>query len=122
MTISKSQNINETRADWAQDAVEAYAVEHRNDTREEALRDLMCNLLHLAERFGFDVNELQAASLGAYSDERVIDGFPVERDVESGRAMLRCPSCDEPFTETGPASPSLADSEARCVDCFTEDL
>lgn len=88
IVLAVEPNANENRADWAQAAVEAYADEHGNATREEALRDLMVNLLHLTERFGFDVKDAQASAFNVYTDERSFDGSPVVVDRETGEERL----------------------------------
>lgn len=78
---------NSTRADWASTALDAYAAETRNDPREqtvellgpddregkenaeEVMSDLLCDLHHLADRFGIEWEALLGRGAMHYRDE-----------------------------------------------------
>lgn len=72
---------NDDRADWAQAAVDAFQCVCRTDD-DYAIKDLVCNLLHLARRNGedpqgiingalmhFEAEEQEACELEEVSDE-----------------------------------------------------
>ena len=53
--------LNEQRADWARDAIERF-VDRTGTDKEDALCDLLCDLLHYADQYGYDfANELRRA-------------------------------------------------------------
>jgi len=88
---------NEDRADLAEAAVETFAEAARNDTREEALRDLLVNMLHLCDRYGVSQDEVLEAAQGVY-DEEVADedGVTAEGDFARGNELLKHPKPDAP--------------------------
>jgi len=61
---------NEPRADWAMTAVLAFLGECGTDP-EDAIGDLVCNLGHLADRFGIDGAAQIERGLRAYRVEHV---------------------------------------------------
>lgn len=78
-----SEPTNEDRADWATVAMDAFAKVTfngqtftqmmREDGAEgegpDALRDLVCDLFHLAQRIGLDPETVAAGALANYRDE-----------------------------------------------------
>jgi len=64
---------NYDRADWAETAVECFEDATGTD-REDALCDLLCNLMHFADREGFDFNAELARARMHYGYEVKEDG------------------------------------------------
>lgn len=70
--------MNFMRSAWAQTALESFAEETKQDVKikeekEEAIGDLICDLLHLASHSGMDAGEIHAKSLRTYEGEVVDD-------------------------------------------------
>lgn len=88
---------NEDRADLAEAAVETFAEAARNDTREEALRDLLVDMLHLCDRYGVSQDEVLESALGVYSEEVTDeDGDTAAKDLERANELLKHPEPDAP--------------------------
>jgi hypothetical protein len=77
--LTGAEISNADRADWAAYAVTAYAQQTRNSVAEhtitsdeharELIGDLICDLLHLGERWGLDPGVLIESGRGHYADE-----------------------------------------------------
>lgn len=68
---------NELRAAWAETAIQAFAEETGLDVSGElehepelVLGDLLCDLMHLAERRGFDFDQILQGAQADYECER----------------------------------------------------
>ncbi len=76
-------NPNEERADWAAEAVDAFAMATRLDASvdgiETVLGDLLCNLRHFCDRHGLDFAALSAHGKWHYDQEIVEDGPKAKR-------------------------------------------
>lgn len=61
--------MNDARADWAEEALAAF-IAVTNTDRDDAIGDLLINLLHLAQRDGFtDLDALTERALRTYRAE-----------------------------------------------------
>lgn len=102
-----SHPTNENRADWADSALAAFAIITRCDT-EDALPDLLCNLMHYAGQNGIDFNAmLQRArsNFEAEIEEEAEDSNPFDPESPEGRAWA---SGDRSSVETVYPSPPRA--------------
>lgn len=82
-------NKNETRADWAQIALDAFAeqVGAENEPTETNIRDLITDLCHLADRKGLDMDALIEAGRGMYGEETTYsETDPDDREQDCGPA------------------------------------
>ena len=59
---------NDDRALWAEAAIEAFEAETRTD-REDALPDLLCELMHWCDRNGQDFDAMLSRARGCYGEE-----------------------------------------------------
>lgn len=64
---------NDDRADWAQTALDAFARETRMDTAPEEpptiMQDLLTDLMHLADREGYDFDNILRMARGNWEEE-----------------------------------------------------
>lgn len=69
----EAESVNENRADWAEIGLGAFqdaVYENRNvETRETAFKDLMCDLRHLADRYGIAWEEAVSSADENYLEE-----------------------------------------------------
>ena len=70
---------NEQRAEWAYAAVESFASKTRQDTSgdlkhdlECVVSDLLCDLMHLSDRDGFDFDRATSNAAGNYQEELIL--------------------------------------------------
>jgi phage terminase small subunit len=66
--------MNETRADWAEQAVRQFGRDKGNDSVGQALRDLLCDTVHLAHRLGLRPENLFQNAISAAEEEEAEDG------------------------------------------------
>lgn len=66
-------NLNNERADWAEAALDAFALVTRMDTAgedyETILGDLLCDLMHWCDRNGVDFDVMLDVARMGYEDE-----------------------------------------------------
>lgn len=72
----KERNMNERRADWAEEAVEAFALASRmeGEDRETQVHDLLADLRHLCDRWGLKWAKILDKALEHYVWEVEEDG------------------------------------------------
>lgn len=99
---------NTERANRAQRALTAYAP----DNDEDNLRDLICDLRHLADHTGLDWNDQLRVAMDNYRAELEEDGT----DTDQAKRDCKCWKCQEPLWTDEVASP--ADEEPLCGSCF----
>lgn len=66
--------MNDDRAQWAENAIEAFAAEtgsDRNDGtgKDDAFHDLLQDMIHWCDRYGVDFDEAVARAKSGYRDE-----------------------------------------------------
>jgi hypothetical protein len=61
-------NQNDERAEWAEATIQAF-VRITGTDREDALADLLANLMHWCDRQGFDFDAELARGHGMYQEE-----------------------------------------------------
>lgn len=62
------EGMNESRADWANEAILAFEAVTGTD-REDALADLLCDLMHWADRNGEDFDKQLSRARQHYVEE-----------------------------------------------------
>lgn len=62
------EGMNEDRARWADTAVEAF-VDNTGSEPQDALPDLLCDLMHWCDRMGLDFNASLDRARSNYTDE-----------------------------------------------------
>ena len=77
--MTMDEPSNEQRAEWAYAAVEAFACKTRQDSSgdlkhdlECVVSDLLCDLMHLSDRDGFDFDRAMNSAAGNYQEELVL--------------------------------------------------
>jgi hypothetical protein len=72
----KDRSMNERRADWAEEAVEAFAMASRmeGEDRETQVHDLLADLRHLCDRWGLKFDKLNDKAEFHYEAEILEDG------------------------------------------------
>lgn len=77
----KEKNRNEERADWAEEAVEAFAGATRmeGEDRETQVHDLLTDLRHLCDRWGLKFEKLNDKAEFHYEAEIFEDGPKARR-------------------------------------------
>lgn len=71
--MGKIPNMNEERADWAEEALETFCdttgVRPENDGLDTCIADLLCDLMHLCDRYGLDFDYLADHGRGHWREE-----------------------------------------------------
>jgi hypothetical protein len=68
-------NMNGSRAEWAGAALSAFMRETGTD-QEDALVDLLADLMHWADRNGYDFDAALERARGHYEAETAAERFP----------------------------------------------
>ena len=97
-----SLSMNATRADWAHDALRAFAERSGDlirlidpDDEQDAIADLICDLLHHAASKGYEPIELAKRGVGMWSAEHRDPDTPLNDLVEI--VVTRDTFYDEPI-------------------------
>jgi len=72
---TRSEHFNEDRATWAHAALRSFQWETGSDFTD-ALADLMADLMHWCDRYGFEFNDELERAREHYATERIEDGPP----------------------------------------------
>lgn len=62
------ENMNDDRAEWARKAMETFRSVTGADA-EDSMSDLLCNLMHMADRDGIDFEDVMCRATRSYVDE-----------------------------------------------------
>lgn len=73
----KQHPENRKRALWAHNALTTFHIETGSDLPEDALKDLICDLGHYADRHGLDFVEITRSAIAGWKLEQA-DPFSIE--------------------------------------------
>ena len=78
---------NDDRAAWAQEAISAFQKAVRTDD-QDALKDLLCDLMHWAPRHGDDFDACLRAARSCFEEEVIEEAIFNGEDEDATRARL----------------------------------
>lgn len=109
------ENMNDERADWAESALQAFEARTHTD-REDALGDLLGDLMHWADRNNFDFDAAFDRAKSCYRQETGADPFEM---CECGALPL--PGRDLCAKCTAESKPEMCECGRDWDDCAARD-